>query len=85
MPLARGSDGSLGVQVVGGSGGGSTIVQVTVPVAVTLEDRSADGMELDSTALQQTMERQMQGVAERAIAVSWRPGGVSHRNSTGRI
>ncbi len=85
MPLARGSDGSLGVQVVGGSGGGSTIVQVTVPVAVTLEDRSADGMELDSTALQQTMERQMQGVAERAIAVSWRPGGVSHRNSTGRL
>ena len=84
MPLARGSDGSLGVQMVGGSGSGSTVVQVSVPVAVTLEDRSNDGMELDSAALQQNLQQQMEGVAERAIAVSWRPGGVSHRNSTGR-
>jgi len=84
MPLARGADGSLGVQMVGGTGGGSTVVQVNVPVAVTLEDRSSDGMELDSAALQQNLERQMQGVAERAIAVSWRAGGVSYRNSTGR-
>lgn len=84
MPLARGADGSLGVQMVGGTGGGSTVVQVNVPVAVTLEDRSSDGMELDSAALQQNLERQMQGVAERAIAVSWRAGGVSYRNSPGR-
>lgn len=84
MPLARGSDGSLGVQMVGGSGSGSTVVQVSVPVAVTLEDRSNDGMELDSAALQQNLQQQMEGVAERAIAVSWRPGGVSHRNSNGR-
>ena len=84
MPLARGADGSLGVQMVGGTGGGSTVVQVNVPVAVTLEDRTSDGMELDSAALQQNLERQMQGVAERAIAVSWRAGGVSYRNSTGR-
>ena len=84
MPLARGADGSLGVQMIGGPGGGSTVVQVNVPVAVTLEDRSSDGMELDSAALQQNLERQMQGVAERAIAVSWRAGGVSYRNSTGR-
>ncbi|MBF8679851.1 phage tail tape measure protein [Pseudomonas fulva] len=83
MPLARGADGSLGVQMVGG-GGGSTIVQVSVPVAVALEDRSSEGMELDPAAFQQNMERQMQGVAERAIASSWRPGGVSHRNTTGR-
>ena len=84
MPLARGSDGSLGVQMVGGAGSGPTLVQVSVPVAVTLEDRSNDGMELDSAALQQNLQQQMEGVAERAIAVSWRPGGVSHRNSTGR-
>lgn len=83
MPLARGADGSLGVQMMGG-GGGSTIVQVSVPVAVALEDRSSEGMELDPAAFQQNMERQMQGVAERAIASSWRPGGVSHRNTTGR-
>ncbi|WP_409487956.1 phage tail tape measure protein [Pseudomonas promysalinigenes] len=84
MPLARGSDGSLGVQVVGGSGGGSTVVQLNVPVSVSVEDRSADGMELDSTALQQNIQQQMQGVAERAIAASWRAGGVSYRNSNGR-
>lgn len=84
MPLARGSDGSLGVQMVGGASSGPTVVQVSVPVAVTLEDRSNDGMELDSAALQQNLQQQMEGVAERAIAVSWRPGGVSHRNSTGR-
>ncbi|WP_286929207.1 phage tail tape measure protein [Pseudomonas sp. UBA7721] len=83
MPLARGADGSLGVQMMGG-GSGSTIVQVSVPVAVSLEDRSSEGMELDPSAFQQSMERQMQGVAERAIASSWRPGGVSHRNTTGR-
>lgn len=84
MPLARGADGSLGVQMVGGTGGGSTIVQIDAPVAITVEDRSSDGMELDSTALQQNMQQQMQGVAERAIAASWRAGGVSHRNTTGR-
>jgi lambda family phage tail tape measure protein len=84
MPLARGADGSLGVQMVGGSGGGSTIVQVSVPVAIALEDRSSEGMELDTAAFQQNMERQMQGVADRAIAASWRAGGVSYRNSNGR-
>lgn len=84
MPLARSSDGSLGVQVVGGNGGGSTVVQLNVPVSVSVEDRSADGMELDSTTLQQNLQQQMQGVAERAIAASWRAGGVSYRNSNGR-
>lgn len=84
MPLARGSDGSLGVQVVGGNGSGATVVQLNVPVSVNVEDRSADGMELDSAALQQNLQQQMQGVAERAIAASWRAGGVSYRNSNGR-
>ncbi|MDZ5111882.1 phage tail tape measure protein [Pseudomonas putida] len=84
MPLARGSDGSLGVQVVGGNGSGATVVQLNVPVSVNVEDRSADGMELDSAALQQNLQQQMRGVAERAIAASWRAGGVSYRNSNGR-
>ena len=84
MPLARGADGSLGVQMVGGAGGGSTVIQVNAPVALTVEDRSAEGMELDSSALQQNLQQQMQATAERAIAASWRPGGASYRNSNGR-
>lgn len=84
MPLARGSDGSLGVRMVGGAAGGNTVVQVSAPVAITVEDRSAEGMELDSAALQQNLQQEMRGVAERAIADSWRPGGTSYRNSSGR-
>ncbi|WP_028941623.1 phage tail tape measure protein [Pseudomonas vranovensis] len=84
MPLARGADGALGVQMVGGNAGGSTVVQVNAPVSVSVPDRSSEGMELDSAALQQNLQLQMRGVAERAIADSWRPGGASHRNSTRR-
>ncbi|MCV4290993.1 phage tail tape measure protein [Pseudomonas capsici] len=84
MPLARGADGSLGVQVVGGTPGGSTVVQLSAPMHITVQDRSSEGMELDSAALQQNMQRQMLGVAEKAIADSWRAGGTSFRNSNGR-
>ncbi|MNJ27178.1 Lambda phage tail tape-measure protein [compost metagenome] len=84
MPLARGADGALGVQMVGGNAGGSTVVQVNAPVSVSVPDRSSEGMELDSAALQQSMQLQIRGVVERAIADSWRPGGASHRNSTRR-
>ena len=84
MPLTRGADGSLGVRALGGGGGGSTVIQLSVPMAVTLEDRSSEGMELDTSALQQNMQRQMQGIAEKAVSDSWRAGGVSHRNSSGR-
>lgn len=84
MPLARGSDGSLGVQVVGGSPAGGTVVQVDAPMYFTVEDRGAEGMHLDSAALQQNLQQQMQLTAERAIAASWRPGGTSYRNSNGR-
>ncbi|MFS0827592.1 phage tail tape measure protein [Pseudomonas phoenicis] len=83
MPLARGADGSLGVQMVGG-GGGSTVVQVSAPTYLTVEDRSSDGMQIDEAALQRSMQTQMQSVAERAVAESWRPGGTSYRNSIGR-
>lgn len=84
MPLARGADGSLGVRMVGGAPGGGTVVQVDAPVYLTVEDRSSEGMELDSAALQQNMQRQMLGVAEKAIADSWRAGGTSYRNSNVR-
>nr|WP_234300505.1 phage tail tape measure protein [Pseudomonas cannabina] len=85
MPLARGSDGSLGVRMVGGAApSGGTVVKVEAPVYLTVEDRSGEGMELDSAALQQNMQRQMLGVAQKAIADSWRPGGASHRNTNGR-
>ncbi len=82
LPLARGADGSLGVRSVGGGGG--TSLQVNAPVAVTVEDRSSEGMELDQEALQQNMQLQMKAAAERAVADSWRPGGVSYRNAAGR-
>ncbi|WP_271874284.1 phage tail tape measure protein [Pseudomonas aeruginosa] len=82
LPLARGADGSLGVRAVGGGGG--TALQVNAPVAVTVEDRSSEGMELDQQALQQNMQLQMKAAAERAVADSWRPGGVSYRNAAGR-
>ena len=84
MPLARGADGSLGVQVVGGNQGGGTVVQVNAPMHFTMQDRSSEGMQLDTDALGQAMQQQMQGVAERVVAASWRPGGVSHANSPRR-
>ncbi|MNO46256.1 hypothetical protein D3C76_365400 [compost metagenome] len=86
LPLARAADGSLGVRAVGGgaAGGGNTLVQVNAPVAVTVADRSDEGMQIDQQALQQSMQQQMRGVAERVIADSWRPGGISHRSSSGR-
>ncbi|MFK1021767.1 phage tail tape measure protein [Pseudomonas aeruginosa] len=82
LPLARSADGSLGVRSVGGGGG--TALQVNAPVSVTVEDRSLEGMELDQEVLQQNMQMQMKAAAERAVADSWRPGGVSYRNAAGR-
>ncbi|MCD9572216.1 MULTISPECIES: phage tail tape measure protein [Pseudomonas] len=84
MPLARGADGSLGVQMVGGSQGGSTVVQVSAPMSITMQDRSSEGMQLDSAALQQNVDQQMRGMMDRAIADSWRPGGVSFAQSIRR-
>ncbi len=85
VPLTRGADGALGIRAYGGGGGGGgTVVQVNAPVEVTVADRSDEGMQLDPQALQQNMQQQMRGIAERAVADSWRAGGISHRNSTGR-
>lgn len=75
MPVPR--------QVSGRSQSGASI-SVSAPVSLVMEDRSSEGMQLDQTLLQQNMQKQMQMAAERAIADSWRPGGVSHRNTSGR-
>ncbi|MCO7566453.1 phage tail tape measure protein [Pseudomonas sp. S 311-6] len=83
MPLTRTSDGNLGVRAIGGGGGGTTI-QISAPVSVNVPDRASEGMELDQQLLQQNMERQMKLAAERAVADSWRPGGVSYRNTQRR-
>ncbi|HEP8531778.1 TPA: phage tail tape measure protein [Pseudomonas aeruginosa] len=85
LPLARNSDGSLGVRMVGGmSAGGATTVQVNMPMEFVMEDRSSDGMALDPQALQKGMEQQMRSIAEKVVADSWRPGGMSFRQSIGR-
>ncbi|MDD2046099.1 phage tail tape measure protein [Pseudomonas putida] len=66
-----------------GAAGGSTI-QINAPVSVAVPDRSGEGMELDQELLQQNMQKQMKTAAERAVAESWRPGGISYRNATVR-
>ena len=83
MPLTRTAGGQLGVMAVGGGSGGS-VISVSAPVSMAVEDRSSEGMQLDQTLLQQNMQKQMQMAAEKAVADSWRPGGVSHRNTSGR-
>ncbi|WP_028693953.1 phage tail length tape measure family protein [Pseudomonas cremoricolorata] len=64
--------------------GGGTAIQVSTQVNVHTQDRSGQGMQLDQQTLQQQMEKQMKSAAERAVADSWRPGGLSHRSSQGR-
>lgn len=81
MPLARTADGALGVRTLGGSG---TTVQIHAPVTVAIGDRGADGSQIDQQALTGNLQRQLQAAAERAVAESWRPGGVSYRNAMGR-
>lgn len=85
MPLTRAPDGNLGVRAVGGSGaGGSTSISVNAPVNISVPDRSGEGMDLDQGLLQQNMQKQIEIAAQKAVAESWRPGGISHRNTTRR-
>lgn len=82
MPLTRTSGGQLGVRAVGGGSG--TAISLSAPVSLVMEDRSNEGMQLDQALLQQNMQKQVQIAAEKAVADSWRPGGVSYRNAQGR-
>lgn len=79
MPLTRTSSGALGVRAVGGGGGSN--IQISAPVSIVTQDRSSEGMELDQTALAQNLQIQMKQAAEKAVADSWRPGGVSFRQT----
>lgn len=83
VPLARAADGSLGVRSLG-AGGSMTTMQISSPVSITMDDRSSEGMELDQQALAANMQREIKAAAERVVADSWRPGGVSYRNAQGR-
>lgn len=86
IPLTRTSNGSLGVRAIGGFGGGAGggSIQVNAPVSINTQDRSGDGMQLDQQLLQQNLQKQMTAAAERAVADSWRAGGISYRNANGR-
>lgn len=78
MPLTRTSGGALGVRAIGG--GGSN-VQISAPVSISVEDRSSEGLTLDQTALAQNLQIQIKQAADKAVADSWRPGGVSFRQT----
>ena len=78
-PLGSGPTPSLAA-----SSSSGTMISVSAPVSVAVADRSDEGMELDQALLQQNMQKQLQLAAEKAVADSWRPGGVSYRNTQAR-
>lgn len=82
MPLTRTSSGKLGVLAAGGGSG--TAISISVPVTVVTQDRGSEGMQIDQQALSRNLQSQMQAVAEKAVADSWRAGGTSFRNANGR-
>lgn len=82
MPLTRTSSGKLGVLAAGGGSG--TTISISAPVTVVTEDRGSEGMQIDQQALSKNLQSQMQAVAEKAVADSWRAGGTSFRNANGR-
>jgi len=82
VPLARAADGSLGVRAVGAGNAGSNI-SISAPAQFVMQDRSDEGMELDQAALAANWQKEMQAAADRAIAASWRSGGISYRNAKG--
>ncbi|WP_248739503.1 phage tail tape measure protein [Pseudomonas sp. MWU12-2029] len=82
MPLTRTFSGKLGVIAAGGGSG--TAISINAPVTVVTEDRSSEGMQIDQQALSRNLQSQMQAVAEKAVADSWRAGGTSFRNANGR-
>ncbi|MFK3723320.1 phage tail tape measure C-terminal domain-containing protein [Pseudomonas monteilii] len=65
-------------------GGAGMAIHVSTTVNVADSGAGDPGKGLDQQALQQNMEKQMKAAADRAVADSWRPGGVSHRNTLGR-
>ncbi|MCU9949858.1 phage tail tape measure protein [Pseudomonas sp. PDM13] len=76
-PLGRG-----GAAAAAAAGGVN--VTVNAPVTVVTQDRTAQGGELDQQALANNLQNQFKSVAEKVVADSWRPGGTSWRNASGR-
>lgn len=66
------------------SGGGQGGITINAPVSVVTQDRTSEGMQLDQQALTQNLQTQMKAAAEKAVAESWRAGGISFRNANGR-
>lgn len=60
----------------GASAGG---VNVTVYAPVTVSGQDQGGGQIDQQQLQRSFQQQMQTVAERAVAESWRAGGISFK------
>ena len=65
-------------------GGGQGAININAPVSVVTQDRSSKGMQIDQQALERNLQTQMKAAAERAVADSWRAGGISFRNANGR-
>lgn len=81
-PLTSGA--GPGVAAISNGGSGGSQISINAPVSVVTQDRSSEGMQIDQQALQQNLQTQMKAAAERAVADSWRAGGVSFRNVNGR-
>lgn len=70
-----------------GGQGQAPSVTINMPMSISVRDRSDEGMQLDQQALQQNLQAQqaqMRAIAEDAIARSWRQGGTSFRQKSGR-
>ncbi|WP_242486302.1 phage tail tape measure protein [Pseudomonas sp. TH03] len=77
MPLSRGSDGSLGVQVQGGGMGGTSSNQVVIQQTINVGDSSGSGASGDMNS--QTVAKAYAGAAKQGaaeqIARDLKPGG----------
>ena len=65
-------------------GGGQGGINISAPVSIVTQDRTSEGMQLDQQALQKNLQVQMKAAAEKAVAESWRTGGVSFLQTKGR-
>ncbi|WP_407733030.1 phage tail tape measure protein [Pseudomonas citronellolis] len=81
MPLARGSDGSLGVRMVGGgsSEGGSNVFQFNTTVSVDNSGASTSTRADGSDANGQQLATMVNDAARAVIVQEMRPGGLIYR------
>jgi len=81
MPLARGSDGSLGVRMVGGGGaeGGGNVFQFSTTVSVDNSGASTSTRAGGSDASGQQLATMVNDAARAVIVQEMRPGGLIYR------